>query len=214
MKASHAAPVLLYLHGFRSSPASVKAREVAAAVESLPAHARPRLHVPALDFAPAAAMASTVAWIESNVTQPRERLTLIGSSLGGFYATHLAERFAARAVLINPAIHPYDDLRLYLGRQTNLYSGETFEVTEAHFAELAALAVERITRPERYLLLVQTGDEVLDFRQAVSFYGGAFQSVEGGGDHAFQRFASWIPAILRFAGIAPAMPPNGYQPTA
>ena len=148
-------------------------------------------------------------------TQPRERLTLVGSSLGGFYATHLAERFGARAVLINPAIRPYDDLRSYLGRQTNLYSGETFEVTEAHFDELAALAVERITRPERYWLLVQTGDEVLDYRQSVGFYAGAFQSVEGGGDHAFQRFASWIPAILRFAGIAPAMPAaNGYQPTA
>ena len=205
-------PVLLYLHGFRSSPASVKARELAAAVATLPADVRPRLHIPALDFRPAGAMASTVAWIGSNVPAPHIRLTIIGSSLGGFYATYLAEHFGARAVLINPAIRPYDDLRPYVGRQTNMYSGETFEVTEGHFAELAALAVERITRPERYLLLVQTDDEVLDFHQSVCFYAGAFQSVEGGGDHAFQRFAGWIPAILRFAGVAPA--PNGYQPTA
>lgn len=209
MKVRHS---LLYLHGFRSSPASIKARALAAAVETLPADVRPRLHVPALDFRPAAAIASTVAWIASSVPDPQDQLTIIGSSLGGFYATHLAERFGARAVLINPAIRPYDDLRPYLGRQTNLYSGETFEVIEAHFAELAALAVERITRPERYLLLVQTGDEVLDFREAIAFYAGAFQSVEGGGDHAFRRFASWIPAILRFAGIGPAT--NGYQPTA
>ena len=212
MNAPHALPVLLYLHGFRSSPASVKARELAAAVETLPAHFRPRLYIPALHLGPASAMAAMVAWIELSVAAPHAQLTIIGSSLGGFYATYLAERFGARAVLINPAIRPYDDLRPYLGRQTNMYSGETFEVTEAHFAELAALAVERITRPERYLLLVQAGDEVLDFREAVGFYAGAFQSVEGGGDHAFQRFASWIPAILRFAGIAPAA--NGYQPTA
>ena len=108
--------VLLYLHGFRSSPASVKARQVAAAVEALPADRRPRLHIPMLDVGPASAMATTAAWIESNVAQPRDALTIIGSSLGGFYATHLAERFGARAVLINPAIRPYDDLRPYVGR--------------------------------------------------------------------------------------------------
>jgi predicted esterase YcpF (UPF0227 family) len=195
--------VILYLHGFRSSPASVKARQVVAAIEGLPAACRPRLHVPRLGVGPANAMAVTTTWIESNVVQPHEVLTIIGSSLGGFYATHLAERFGARAVLINPAIRPYDDLRSSIGPQTNLYSGETFVVTEAHFAELEALAVARITQPERYWLMVQTGDEVLDYREAVPFYGGAFQYVQGGGDHAFQHFDEQIPAILRFAGIAP-----------
>ena len=106
-------------------------------------------------------------------------------------------------MLVNPAIRPYDDLRPYLGPQTNLYTGETFVVTDAHFAELAALAVARITRPERYWLLVQTGDEVLDYREAIAFYAGAFQYVQGGGDHAFQRFEAQIPAVLRFAGVTP-----------
>ena len=148
-------------------------------------------------------MAATATWIESNVAQPHDVLTIIGSSLGGFYATHLAERFGARAVLINPTIRPYADLRPYVGSQTNLYTGETFVVTEAHFDELETLAVARITRPERYWLMVQTGDEVLDYREAIAFYGGAFQYVQGGGDHAFQRFDEQIPAILRFADIAP-----------
>lgn len=107
----------------------------------------------------------------------------------------------ARAVLINPAIRPYDDLRPYVGPQANLHTGATFVVTHGHFAELRRLAVGRITRPDRYWLMVQTGDEVLDYREAIAFYGGAFQYVQGGGDHAFQRFDEQIPAILRFAGV-------------
>jgi len=190
---------IVYLHGFRSSPQSVKATLFGQAVAALPAGVRPRLYVPGLTHRPALAIAGVAAWVERAVAAAaRDRLTFVGSSLGGYYATHLAERFAARAVLINPAIRPYDDLRPYVGTQTNLYTGESFEVTDAHFAELAALAVPHVTRPERYFLLVQSGDEVLDWREAVAFYGGALQYVEGGGDHSFQRFADQIPAILRF----------------
>ena len=192
---------LIYLHGFRSSPASIKAQQFVHAVAALPAAARPRLSVPALSMAPAAALAGVAAWIEREVRSPAGGLTLVGSSLGGYYATFLAERYGVRAALINPAVRPYDDLQQYVGTQLNLYTGEPFEVTAAHFAELSALAVPRITRPERYLLLVQSGDEVLDYREAVAFYGGAWQYVQGGGDHAFQDFEAQIPVILRFAGL-------------
>jgi predicted esterase YcpF (UPF0227 family) len=194
-------PTLVYLHGFRSSPASVKATALVQAVEALPAPMRPRLHVPFLQSAPAAAIAAMCTWIEENVARDAT-VTLVGSSLGGYYATYLAEAFGARAVLINPAVRPYEDLLPYVGVQTNLYTGETFEVTQAHFDELRALAVPRITNPARYLLLVQSGDEVLDWRAAVAFYGGAYQYVESGGDHGYQQFHSRIPTILRFAGVA------------
>jgi predicted esterase YcpF (UPF0227 family) len=197
---TRAVPTIVYLHGFRSSPASIKATKLVRAVGSLPDERRPRLHVPFLRNGPASAIEEVAAWIESNAGAVN-LLTLVGSSLGGYYATYLAERFGARAVLINPAIRPYEDLRPYVGRQTNLYTGETFEVTSAHFDELRALSVSRITRPERYLLLVQSGDEVLDWREAVAFYGGAFQYVESGGDHGYHRFESQIPTILRFAGV-------------
>jgi predicted esterase YcpF (UPF0227 family) len=192
-------PTIVYLHGFRSSPASAKARALAAAVDALPASRRPRLHVPMLEFAPKAAVAEVAAWVGRAVDDPERDVTFVGSSLGGFYATHLAEALGARAVLINPAVRPYEDLTAYVGEQTNLYSGESFEVLPSHFDELRALAVRRLARPERYFLLVQTGDEVLDWREAVAFYGGAFQSVEGGGDHGFQRFDAHIPALLWFA---------------
>lgn len=194
---------LIYLHGFRSSPRSIKAQLFMRAVAALPAARRPRLDVPALPADPAEAIERVAAWVEREVgAAAAAELTLIGSSLGGFYATHLAERFGARAVLINPALRPYDDLRPFRGTQLNIYTGDAFEVIEAHFAALRALAIARITHPARYFLLVRTGDEVLDWRKAVAYYAGANQYVLGGGDHGWTDFGGEIPAVLRFAGCA------------
>lgn len=192
--------VVVYLHGFRSSPASIKATRLRAYVDALPAAARPVLHIPELTHAPAMAVRGVAEWVAARGRGAQ--VTFVGSSLGGFYATHLAERFGARAAMINPAVHPERDLAAWSGIQTNLYTGAQFEVTHAHFDELAALAVPHITHPERYFLLVETGDEVLDYREAVAYYGGAYQYVRGGGDHTFTDFQAQIPAILRFAGIA------------
>jgi predicted esterase YcpF (UPF0227 family) len=190
---------IVYLHGFRSSPASVKATRFRAAVEALPPAQRPQLHVPNLQMRPLAAIASVAEWLLHH--GDLDALAFVGSSLGGFYATHLAERYGARAVLVNPAVHPARDLAPYVGVQTNLHTGEAFEVLASDFADLRALEVRAITRPERYWLLVETGDEVLDYREAVAFYGGAHQFVRGGGDHTFTEFVPQIPAILRFCGV-------------
>ena len=187
---------IVYLHGFRSSPASIKATRLKAAVDALPADVRPALHVPFLRDGPAASIEQVERLLPAGGD-----VTIIGSSLGGFYATCVAERHGMRAVVINPAVRPYDDLVPYVGVQTNMYTGEAFEVTEAHFAQLRALALARITRPERYFVLLETGDEVLDYRVALAHYAGAWQYVRGGGDHAFQDFEAQLPAILRFAGV-------------
>jgi len=187
---------LVYLHGFRSSPASVKATRLRAFVDTLASP--PALHIPDLEHRPSLAMRGVVDWVERHAAG---RVAFVGSSLGGFYATHLAERFGARAAMINPAVRPYDALLPSLGVQTNLYTGEAFEVTLEHMQELRAMAVARISRPERCFLLVETGDEVLDYREAVAFYAGAFQYVRGGGDHSFTAFEAQIPAILRFCGV-------------
>src|SRR5262249_37258307 len=158
-------------------------------IEAMTASQRPRLHVPSLPPDPSAAVGGVADWIERELgSQSETELTLIGSSLGGFYATHLAERFAARAALVNPAIRPREELRAYLGTQTNLYTGEAFEMTTAHLAAMHALAVPRITRPDRYFLLVRSGDEVLPWNDAVEFYAGSFQYVKGGGDHGWTDF--------------------------
>jgi predicted esterase YcpF (UPF0227 family) len=193
--------MIIYLHGFRSSPQSVKARQFAQAIAALPAAVRPRFEVPALPPDPPAAVALVAGLIERK-GDPETNVTLVGSSLGGYYATHLAEAHGVRAALINPAIRPYDDLAAYVGWQRNLYTGEAFEVTPAHFVALRTLKVARITRPDRYFLLLRSGDEVLEWREAATFYGGAWQYVCGGGDHGWADFAEEIPSILRFARVA------------
>jgi predicted esterase YcpF (UPF0227 family) len=132
---------------------------------------------------------------------PKKEVCFIGSSLGGFYATYLAENHGARAVLINPAVDPHVGLRAYLGPQKNLHTGEPYELTGAHLRDWEKLYVPRIT-PQRYLLLVETGDEVLDYRKAVERYAGAGQVVVQGGDHSLQSFPQHLPRILKFAGIA------------
>jgi predicted esterase YcpF (UPF0227 family) len=190
---------IAYLHGFNSSPASIKGQQLGRAIGALPRDERPDYFLPQLSHHPGEAMRTVMAWAEQGETGAS--LTLVGSSLGGFYATWLAERYAARAVLINPAIHPDIDLAAYLGRQTNLYTGEEYELGSDDLAQLETLRVERISRAERYFLLVQTGDEILDYRAAIRFYAGAWQFVQGGGDHGFREFGAQIPAVLRFAGV-------------
>jgi hypothetical protein len=127
-------------------------------------------------------------------------ITFIGSSLGGFYATYLAEKLGCRAVLINPAITPHIGLASYLGPQKNLHTGEPYELTRAHLQGWRRLQVERID-PERYLLLLETGDEVLDWRAAARKYEGARMVVRDGGDHTLQSFAEHVGRILAFAGL-------------
>ena len=119
---------LVYLHGFGSSPGRVEGAGLSEYVLALPVAARPQLHVPALTDRPALAIASVAQWVERHAD--RAALTFVGSSLGGYYATHLAERYGARAVMINPAVRPYDDLQAWRGVQTNLYTGAAFDVTD------------------------------------------------------------------------------------
>jgi len=133
----------------------------------------------------------------------KEAPCLVGSSLGGFYATYLAEKHGLRAVLINPAIDPHVGLRAYLGAQKNLYTGEPYELTEAHLRGWEELYVPSVT-PGRYLLIVETGDEVLDYRRAVERYAGAEQIVVPGGDHSLQSFPQHLMRILEFSR-APAL---------
>lgn len=188
---------IAYLHGFNSGPMSIKGRALAEAIAALPVDARPEYFLPKLHHEPRKAIRALSEWIESHRDVP----TLVGSSLGGFYAAHLAERHGTRAVLINPALRPWESLVAYLGPQRNPYTNESYELKREHLAQLEAFRVARISRPERYLLLVQSGDELLDYREAVGFLAGAWQFIQGGGDHGYRNFAAEIPSVLRFAGV-------------
>ena len=144
-------------------------------------------------------MRDVCTWVDANVAD-RTVLTFVGSSLGGFYANWLAEKFAARAIVINPAVRPAATLRAYIGPQRNLHTGEAWHLTAAHFAALDAFRVNRPTRMDRYFLLQRSGDELLDWRDAVAHYAGAWQFVVGGGDHGWEDIDDEIQPMLRFAG--------------
>lgn len=155
-----------------------------------------RYEVPRLHHRPALAVAS----VESLCAGiPAAELTLVGSSLGGFYATVVAEKLGCRAALLNPAVHPHRHFTRYLGPQRNMYTGETFDLTMDHVTELRDLDVEAITRPGRYWLFVETGDEVLDYRDAIAYYAGALHTVVQGGDHALSSFPEHVPELVEWA---------------
>jgi uncharacterized protein len=185
--------VIFYLHGFNSSPHSHKAQVLGRYLEEQ--GLGERYACPALPPLASAAIRVIEAAMGS------DRPAFVGSSLGGFYATYLAEKHDAQAVLINPAIDPHVGLRAYLGPQKNLHTGEPYELTEAHLGEWEKLCVPAVT-PGRYLLLVETGDEVLDYRRAVERYRGAEQVVVTGGDHSLQSFPQHLPRLLEFLSAA------------
>lgn len=192
-----ALPCIVYLHGFNSSPQSHKARQFG---DYLARRGMGEHYVcPALP--PSGRQA--IGLIETEMAKrPGRRFVFIGSSLGGFYSTWLAEKHEASAVLLNPGIKPWLDLRGHVGPQQNMYTGERYELTLEHLHEWERLWMPEIT-PPRYFLLVETGDEVLDYRAAVSRYAGGQQRIIPGGDHSLQSFAEHIPAILEFAGMPP-----------
>lgn len=183
---------IVYLHGFNSSPGSHKAQVLGRYLAER--GLAPHYACPALPPLASAALARIEPLLESETC-------LVGSSLGGFYATWLAERRRLRAVLINPAIEPHAGLRAFLGAQQNLYTGERYVLTEEHLREWERLYLPHVT-PSRYLLLVETGDEVLDYREAVRRYAGCEQVIVEGGDHSLQSFPQQLPRILSFAGLA------------
>jgi hypothetical protein len=186
---------IVYLHGFNSGPQSTKAQVLKRALEERGLGRR--FACPQLPHHPDEA----IALVEGELARhPAGAATLVGSSLGGFYATYLAEKHAARAVLINPAVRPQRDLESYLGLQRHLYTGAEYELTRAHIDAWRRLDTP-VVHPERYLLLVETGDEVLDYREAVWKYAGCRQVVVEGGDHSLASFPEHLPLILEFAGL-------------
>ncbi len=188
--------MIIYIHGFNSSPASHKANRLR---ERLAAIRREHeFACPALSHWPREALAR----LNDDVARAQpDQVTLVGSSLGGFYATWLTEHLGCRSVLVNPAITPHEGLRAYLGQQKNLYTGEEYVFTEDHLAQLEAIYVPRPGRMDRYLLMHTTGDELLDWRIAVERFQGCRQVVVDGSDHGFSEFSDYIDCVLEFAEI-------------
>lgn len=186
---------VVYLHGFASSSHSEKARLTSAYF----ARHYPHIDYAALDlpYEPVAAL----ALIQQHLGSARE-VALIGSSLGGFLATCIAEQLNCRACLINPAVAPHRVLDKHLGRYYHPVLQQHFDVTAAHMATLEQLMPKQLKQPENYLLLLQSGDEVLDYRLALDYYQGADIKLSEGGDHSYVGYATQLATIANFCQLA------------
>lgn len=186
--------MILYLHGFTSGPQSHKAQALGTRMRER--GLGDRFLSPQLPASPRAAIALAEGLVREHAVT-----TVVGSSLGGYYTTWLAETFDLRGVLVNPAVVAHLSLQNYVGPQRWLYTGETFEFTRTHVEELRAIEIPVLTTPERFWLLVEEGDETLDYRDAVRRYAGARQTVLPGGDHSFTCWTDYLDDVIAFAGL-------------
>ena len=195
---------LLYLHGFRSLPQSAKALQVAARVHT--AHPGVTWWCPQLPPSPQAA----IDLLRQGIADwPRERMAVVGSSLGGFYATWVAEHTGCKAVLLNPAVDPARDLAHYLGEQTGWQNpADRFFFEPAFIHELQALTLHNQPPPERYWVLLAKGDEVLDWREMAARYASAQPTLLEGGDHALSDFDAHMDGVFAFLNLLPGPQPK------
>ena len=188
---------LLYLHGFNSSPQSHKAQLVTQYMSDN--ECLDQLICPQIPAVPEEAKQFLEQLVEE--TLEKHLLNFVGSSLGGYYATYLAEKYTGSATLINPSVKPYETLRAYLGENKFYFDEGVWEFDETHIQQLEVMKVGGITEAERYLVLLQTGDETLDYREAESKYKDSHCIIEQGGDHAFVDLERFIPKIMQFSKI-------------
>jgi predicted esterase YcpF (UPF0227 family) len=187
--------MILFIHGFASCGLGQKSRQL------IDHYGRDRVLTPDLPFAPAEAATFLQGLL---ATQPVQ--LLVGSSLGGYYATWLNAEHNIPAVLINPAVRPWELLEGHVGPRTRWCDGAPFEFTAEHAAQLRALYRPELRSDERYLVLLQSGDEVLDYRAAAAYYGDYDCLIETGGNHRFENLADYLPAIDTFRQATPTTP--------
>jgi len=192
---------LIYLHGFLSSPESQKALSLVnyaqTELDDLISQGKLELLVPTLSPKPEEAIDQIEKLISGST-----RKVFIGSSLGGFYSIYLAEKFACKAILVNPLVALQESLAdSFLGHHTNLYTGEEFDLELSDAEYLLTLEQAHIKQQDNYLLLLETGDEVLDYKQALDKFPQAKQIIVQGGNHRFESFEKYLPEMIAFAEL-------------
>lgn len=188
--------LLVYLHGFRSSPRSSKAVKTGLAVKALSSKENPiEWYCPQLHASPKQSMDMVTNYIDQSGA---DKIVIIGSSLGGFYTNYLAEKYACKAIVLNPAVRAARELAPHVGMLTSYDNDEPFDFRSEYIDELKVLQVEKITSPDRYFLIAAKGDELLDWREMVKFYGGSHQLVLEGSDHGIADYDNHLPKVMEF----------------
>jgi len=191
-----AVTLVVYLHGFRSSPNSTKAVMTGEAVRALSSlHHSYEWYCPQLLASPKASLEMVTKYIDQTKF---DRIVIVGSSLGGFYTNYLAEKYHCKGITLNPAVYAARELEPHVGMMTAYDSEEPFDFKAEYIDELRALQVGPITDPERYFLISAKGDELLDWKEMVAFYPGAKQLILEGGDHGISDYANHLPAVIDF----------------
>jgi predicted esterase YcpF (UPF0227 family) len=185
--------MILYIHGFGSSGVGGKATLLSNEFGD-------EIITPTLSYVPALALHTLEQLIELCL-QKQQKVHLIGSSLGGYYALYLANKYELKAVLINPAMTPFKTLDK-IGMATNYFDLSSFEVTQEHLCMLKEYEVKEMNKAENILLLLQTGDELLDYKQALEKLPKAKAVVQEGGNHSFENFESCFETIKSFLEMA------------
>ncbi len=188
--------ILVYLHGFRSSPRSSKAVMTGEAIKALGNidHSY-EWYCPQLLASPKQSMQMVTSYIDQSNT---DQIIVIGSSLGGFYTNYLAEKYQCKGVALNPAVYAARELEPHVGMMTEYDSDKPFDFKAEYIDELRSLQVEKISDPNRYFLIAAKGDELLDWKEMVAFYSGAQQLVLEGSDHSISDYADHLPKVLEF----------------
>lgn len=188
--------LLVYLHGFRSSPRSSKAVKTGLAVKALSSKENTiEWYCPQLHASPKQSMDMVTNYIDQSGA---DKIVIIGSSLGGFYTNYLAEKYACKAIVLNPAVRAARELAPHVGMLTSYDNDEPFDFRSEYIDELKVLQVEKITSPDRYFLIAAKGDELLDWREMVEFYGGSHQLVLEGSDHGIADYDNHLPKVMEF----------------
>ncbi|SHO80377.1 Putative esterase, FIGfam005057 [hydrothermal vent metagenome] len=180
--------MILYIHGFASSSKSNKVtlmRNSFDNIKSIDLNIQPKVAITQLE-----------EFIEDNIKD--NNITLIGSSLGGFYALYLSQKYNLKAVLINPSIYPYKTLKVYKNQNiTNYSSGKISKFKKKYLTQLKNYRVKNIDN-SKILLLLQMGDKTIDYREALRFLPNSKYIIESGGNHQFENFEDYFAIISRF----------------
>ena len=186
---------ILYFHGFKSSSDSGKAQEFKKFIENKTSQTK--IIIPDLkdDFKEANKQ------IEDLISENAPNILFMGSSLGGYYALYFAQLYETKSVLINPAIPPLKDFEIHLGKNENYATGNKFTISKDDISYVRSLHHKKILEPKNNLILLESGDEILNYVESSSYFRGSYIDIFYGGNHSYTSIKEKFTKIKDFFNL-------------